>query len=426
LIFFLSFITLVVLGAFALLMVWVVASRVSVSYALDAPYALPQSEFIQFLEGITNSPSAAISEWKLDHDPAEIYSVMLASIRQARLSVTMETFLFWSGEVGDAFAEAFIERARAGVKVKLLLDADGSRHLKAELLKAMRDAGCEVRLFRPFVWYQPVQYNHRTHRKLLIVDGCIGFTGGIGVADMWLGPPGWLEVMLRLEGPVVGLMQGAFFENWVIGGGTLCLDEKFFPWPTASSTPKHRGSAGAEGMVTASSPVWGDSQIRLLYFTAIASARARIFLASPYFLPSKDTTLALIEAARRGVDVRLLVPGPKNDKRLLYCASRRLYGPLLKEGVKIYEYQPAMMHAKTMLVDDRWATLGSTNFDPRSFFLNSELNTSIKDAAFAEQLATFFEGGFKASSLMTVADWQARKPQERLLGWLGSLVTSQL
>jgi cardiolipin synthase len=302
--------------------------------------------------------------------------------------------------------------------VRVLLDADGSRFLRRRDVRRWRASGCEVRFFRPLQWYRPAQYNHRTHRKILVIDGKVGYTGGIGVADIWNGPPAWLETMVRLEGGVVALLQGAFFQDWLIARGALDLSPDFFP-PLAQGGP-------ASAMVTCSAPIWGDSAIRLLYFGAITGATRRLWLASPYFLPNWDTTAALAAAAVRGVDVRLLLPGPENDKRLPYWASRRLYGHLLAAGVRIFEYQPAMMHAKAMTIDGRWSTLGSTNFDPRSFFLNSELNVSIDDAGFAAEMEGFFEAAFAQSKEITAAAWNGRGVVERLGGWLGLLIKDQI
>lgn len=401
-----------------LLFILFVSLRITVRYRLEQAGAMDDPAFLPTLEGLTNSPSQSITALKFYGEVTPIYEAMLEAIRSAHVSITMETYLFWSGRITDAFVEALKERARAGVQVKLLIDADGSRFLRRPTVAELREAGVEVRLFRPFLWYQPIQYNHRTHRKLLIIDGRIGFTGGIGISDIWFGPPEWLETMVRLEGRVVGLLQGAFFQNWVIAGGALNLGHDYFP---------HLPEGGvARGTVTASSPIWGDSMMRLLYYSAIASSRARCWLISPYFLPNWDTSAALAAAAARGVDVRVIAPGPVNDKALPYYASRRLYGPLLAAGVRIFEYQPAMMHAKAMIVDGRWTTIGSTNFDPRSFFLNSELNTSIEDTALAQELEAFFERSQADCQEITYEAWRGRSLWEHFLGWIGLLAKDQL
>lgn len=397
--------------------------RVTVRYKLARAYETDAPGFTTMLAGLTNSASAPYEQIALYDDVDAIYAAMLADIRQATRSITLETYLFWSGKIADDFIAALAERAAAGVRVRVLLDADGSRFLSRRDVKRWRAAGCEVRFFRPLQWYRPAQYNHRTHRKILVVDGRIGYTGGIGVADIWLGPPPWLETMVRLEGGVVTLLQGAFFQDWLIARGPLDLGEAFFPAP-AQAGPAKAGPAKA--MVTCSAPIWGDSAIRLLYFGAITGATERLWLASPYFLPNWDTTAALATAAARGVDVRLVLPGPMNDKRLPYWASRRLYGQLLLAGVRIFEYQPAMMHAKAMTIDGRWSTLGSTNFDPRSFFLNSELNVSIDDPAFAGEMEAFFERAVARSREITLADWQGRGPLERLGGLIGLMLKDQI
>lgn len=409
------------LGAisFALLLLLLIALRVTTRYCLHTGGRLDDPDFLPTLEGLTNSSSRTVSSFRLLTDVGEIYAEMVEAIAAAKVSITLETYLFWSGKVADAFVVALCERARAGIQVKLLFDADGSRHLRHHTIKALRDAGCEVRFFRPFSLSQPVQYNHRTHRKLLVIDGMLSFTGGVGVADQWLGPPPWLEVMARLDGAVTGLLQGAFFQNWVVAGGALNLSPDFFPVLLHEPT---RPLA----MVTNSAPLWGDSMVRLLYYSAICSAVQRLWLMSPYFLPGEDTVVALADAARRGVDVRLVLPGPHYDKAVPYFASRRLYGELLEAGVQILEYQPAMMHGKAMVVDGRWSTFGSTNFDPRSFFLNSELNVSISDAEIAAQFEVFFERAMTECRPITLADWRSRPLMDRLIGAVGLLVRDQL
>ena len=411
---------IIAVTSLGLLFILLVALRVTVRYTMEEPGHMDDPAFAHTLEGLTNSPRRTATHMRLYSEVPAIYDAMLEAIRAAETSITFETYLFRPGRIGDHFVEAFQERARAGVKVKLLFDADGSRQLSRHILDDLREAGCDVRLFRPFMWYQPVQYNHRTHRKLMVVDGRIGFTGGIGVADMWYGPPPWLELMVRLEGGVVGLMQGAFYQNWVIAGGSLCLGKAYFP--DLVDDP----ASPAMAMVTTSSPIWGDSTIRLLYYSAIASARHKLYLITPYFLPNWDTIAALGAAAARGVDVRLLLPGPNNDKKLPYYASRRLYGLLLAAGVRIFEYMPAMQHAKAMLIDGRFVTLGSTNFDPRSFFLNSELNTSIEDEAFAAEAEALFFRSLERSREIVYADWRKRGLGEHFLGWLGLLFKDQL
>lgn len=413
-------------GASALLIVVVLWSiRIAVRYKVDDTGTMDDPGFVVTLEALTNSPSAHVTAIALYGEVEAIYTAMLEAIASARTSLTFETYLFWPGPLADRFGAALAARARAGVEVKVLLDADGSRPLPRAFIQALTDAGCEVRFFRPFVWYQPIQYNHRTHRKIMVVDGEVAFTGGIGVADMWLGPPAWLETMVRVEGDVVGLLQGAFFQNWVIAGGALSLGPRYFP-PRPDPETIAKAPQSRHAMVTTSSPVWGDSAMRLLYYTAIGAAQRRIWLVSPYFLPNWDTTAALAAAAARGVDVKLLLVGPENDKLLPYMASRRLYGQLLAAGVRIYEYAPAMMHAKAMIVDDRWTTVGSTNFDPRSFFLNSELNISVDDQAFAAETAAFFEKALVESVEVTYEAWRARPWREHVLGWLGLMLKDQL
>lgn len=420
-----GFIAMITVGVSIIAMV-LIGTRITVRYKVAEAGSMADPGFVVTLEALTNSSSATATAIRFYGDVESIYEAMLEAIASAERSVTFETYLFWPGKIGDRFGEVLMARARAGVHVKVLLDADGCRKLPRRFMHALREAGCEVKLFRPLVWYQPIQYNHRTHRKILVIDGKVGFTGGIGVADMWYGPPAWLETMVRLEGDVVGLLQGAFFQNWVIAGGALSLGENYFPRRPAPGELAKSESAIAHAMVTTSSPIWGDSSMRLLYYTAIGSAEKRILLASPYFLPNWDTAALFAAAAARGVDVRLLLVGPENDKKLPWYASRRLYGHLIAAGVRIYEYQPAMMHAKFMVIDDRWTTIGSTNFDPRSFFLNSEVNASVDDPAFASEVTDFFEASLKDAKEITYDMWRRRGLWEHFAGWLGLIFKDQL
>jgi cardiolipin synthase len=350
------------------------------------------------------------------------FPAMLEAIRSARHSITLEAYIFWPGTVGTTFAEALAERARAGVATHLILDGVGSQKLDDELIEGMRRAGVQVVTFRPLRWYTLDRVNHRTHRKLLVVDGRVGFTGGLGIADLYLGhaqdKDHWRDGQFRVEGPVVGQLQAAFLDNWIETGGALPHGTDYFP-PLDSA-----GSAWAQAVH--SSPGGGTENLRLMYLLAIASASRTILIANPYFVPNTLAVEMLVAARRRGVNVEVLVPGPITDAGLVRRASRAKWGPLLEAGVRIYEYQPTMYHNKLMVVDDYWVSVGSTNFDNRSFRLNDEANLNVFDEAFAREQAEVFTRDRARSKEVTLEEWRSRPITERLEEMVAWMLRRQL
>ncbi len=352
----------------------------------------------------------------------QAFPAMLEAIRSARQSITLEAYIFWPGTVGTTFAEALAERARAGVATHLILDGLGSQKLDEELIEGMRQAGVQVVTFRPLRWYTLDRVNHRTHRKLLVVDGRVGFTGGLGIADLYLGhaqdKDHWRDGQFRVEGPVVGQLQAAFLDNWIETGGALLHGTDYFP-PLDSA-----GSAWAQAVH--SSPGGGTENLRLMYLLAIASAGRTILIANPYFVPNTLAVEMLVAARRRGVNVEVLVPGPITDAGLVRRASRAKWGPLLEAGVRIYEYQPTMYHNKLMVVDDYWVSVGSTNFDNRSFRLNDEANLNVFDEGFARQQAEVFARDRARSKAVTLEEWRGRPITERLEEMVAWMLRRQL
>jgi cardiolipin synthase len=342
---------------------------------------------------------------------------MLAAIRGAKKTINLEFYIYWDGQVARMFAEALAERARAGVKVNVILDAVGSAPTSPELVEFLIRNGVQVEWYHPIRWYTLSRVNHRTHRKLLVVDGEIGFSGGAGIADVWLGdadaPDHWRETMVRVEGPVVTQMQFAFMDNWVKSRGELLTGLDYFP------VIEPRGLALTQ--VLKSSPSEGSSAVKLLYIVSIVSAMRSIYISNAYFLPDKDTVRALEGAVRRGVDVRVAVPGEITDVPIVREAGRLIYNQLLRRGIRIFEYLPTMMHAKTMVVDGIWTTIGSSNFDDRSFRLNDEVNVNIYDETIAARMeAMFFEDLARSREIhrrqWTRRPWFARL-KERVAGW---------
>ncbi|CAN5833480.1 phospholipase D-like domain-containing protein [soil metagenome] len=340
----------------------------------------------------------------------QAFPAMLEAIRSAQRSITLEAYIFWPGTVGTAFAEALAERARAGVATHLILDGVGSQKLDEELIERMRQAGVQVVKFRPIHWYTLDRVNHRTHRKILVVDGRVGFTGGLGIADLYLGHAQdrdhWRDGQFRAEGPVVGQLQAAFLDNWIETGNPLLHGTDYFP-PLDSA-----GGMLAQGIH--SSPGDGTENLRLMYHLAIASAGRSILIGNPYFVPNTLAVDMLVEARRRGVRVEIIVPGPITDAGLVRRASRAKWGPLLEAGVRIYEYQPTMYHNKVIVVDDYWVSVGSTNFDNRSFRLNDEANLNVFDEAFARAQAAIFAQDRARAREVTLEEWRGRPLTERI------------
>lgn len=352
----------------------------------------------------------------------EIFPAMLEAIRSAQKTITFETYIYWSGAIGQQFADALVERARAGVKVHVLLDWVGSNKIKQEYLDALKDAGAEVELYRPLHWYHLTRMNNRTHRKLLVIDGRIGFTGGVGIADPWLGsgetPDQWRDSHYRIEGPAVAQMQAAFVDNWIKTRAQVLIGEAYFPEIPA------RGESLAQ--VFKSSRSSGSESMRLMYLLSISSAVKSIKLQAAYFIPDDLTIRTLVDAALRGVDVEIIVPGPYTDVQLVKKASRSRWKPLLEAGVKIYTFQPAKYHCKVFIVDDVWVSVGSTNLDDRSFRLNDEANLNIYDSDFALEQARVFEQDVSRSRLVTLDELDDQPMFGKVIDWVAGLFRSQL
>ncbi|HEY0916892.1 MAG TPA: cardiolipin synthase [Solimonas sp.] len=341
----------------------------------------------------------------------EIFPAMLAAIRAAQRTITLETYIYWSGEVGRQFAEALSERARNGVAVKVMVDWAGSIKMEDALIQTMRDAGVELHQYRPLHWYNITRLNNRTHRKLLVVDGRIGFTGGVGIADLWSGhaqdPKHWRDLHFRIEGPVVAQMQAAFNDNWIKTTGVVLNGEAYFP-------PLQR-VGDTDAHVFVASPAGGSESMHLMYLMSIAAAERSIDLQAAYFVPDPLIMKALLAARQRGVRVRVVVPGKFIDSDTVRLASRAQWGELLQAGVEIHEYQPTMMHNKLLIVDGLMVSVGSTNFDVRSFRLNDEASLNVYDAGFAARMTEVFEDDLKHTVRYTHEIWARRPLKEKLV-----------
>jgi cardiolipin synthase len=346
---------------------------------------------------------------------------MRDAILAAESSVNLEAYIFRPGEVATMLVEAMVDRARAGVEVRLTFDAIGSALMGGSTLSRLRDAGCQVYFYQRIAWYRLHRLNNRTHRELLVIDGRVAFTGGAGVADWWYRPyggkPTWRDTMARIEGPIVQALQGVFAENWLECCGEILTSPRH--WPPLSA----EGTVGA--MVVKSSPSDRATVSRVVFQMLIEGAVSSINVTTPYFLPDYSLRRALLRAAARGVLVRVIVPGPMTDQRLVRLASRRMYRELLKGGVRIFEYRPAMTHAKVLVVDETWGVLGTTNLDNRSFEHNDEVNVAFRDAAVTSRLNLDFESDLAASDEVTAESWHNRSRIEKLLGTVGWILERQ-
>jgi len=389
---------------------------------IEMAYSVSDSQFLRAMTALLGPPLVRGNRVQALQNGDQIFPAMLAAIRSAQTSVTFETFIYWSGQVGGDFAEALSERARAGVQVHVILDALGINRIDEDYIRRMEGAGVKLVRYRPVRWYTLGRLNNRTHRKILVVDGRVAFTGGVGIADVWLGnadsPEHWRDSHFRIEGPVVGQMQAAFNDNWTEAAGTVLHDERYFP-PLDSSGP-------LVAQVFISSNDGGPELTRMMYLMSIAGARQRIQIANAYFVPDDMARDMLVQARQRGVEIDIIVPGPITDAVVTRRSSRSRWGPLLQAGVRIHEYQPTMFHSKVMVVDGRWVSVGSTNFDNRSFRLNDELNLNVCDSAFAADLSRAFEDDLRRARPITFEAWRRRPFGEKLKEKLAGLLRSQL
>ena len=340
---------------------------------------------------------------------SEIFPAMLQAIAGARKTITFETYIYWEGEIGKRFADALSERARAGVQVNVTIDWVGSASMDPALIDEMKTAGVHVERYRPLHWYNLARMNNRTHRKLLVVDGTVGFTGGVGIGDPWQGnaqdPDHWRDMHFRIEGPVVAQMQAAFNDNWTKTTGTIVNGADYFP-------PLHK-AGDMDAHLFISSPAGGSESMHLMYLMAIAAAEHSLDLDAAYFIPDDLITQALVAARHRGVHIRIVMPGRNTDSDAARMASKAGWGPLLLAGVEMYEYEPTMFHVKMLIVDRELVSVGSTNFDLRSFQLNDEASLNVYDHDFAERMTQVFEADLAKCRRYTYESWKHRPWTEK-------------
>jgi cardiolipin synthase len=374
-------------------------------------------EFLRAAEALTAAPISDGNDVELLINGDRIFPAFLETIEQAERTVNLLTYVYWRGAIARDVAGLLCRRAREGVEVNVLLDWVGTAKMDSGLIDQMREAGVCVAKFRPLKPYALRRLNNRTHRKLLIADGRVGMIGGVGIAEEWTGdaqdPEHWRDTHVRVHGPVVRHLQGAFAENWLEATGDALVGEGYLPdlEPVAEGGPMQlvRSKAGV-----------GDTNVEALYFLAIESARETLDLTAAYFAPRPAFIKVLCDAAERGVQVRVLVPGPHIDKEFVRVAGRGAYDALLDCGVDIFEYQPTMLHAKTLCIDGAWSSVGSVNFDNRSFQLHDEATLCVQSERFAAQLTERFESDLDASEAIRPGAFGDRplrhRAAERVLG----------
>jgi cardiolipin synthase len=418
----LIFVSVATTSAVALFAVNISSGERKITERLVHQYGVADPQFQRSMSALLGPPMVDGNRVETLINGEQIFPAMLAAIRAGKKSITFETYIYWSGKVGQEFATALGERSKNGVHVHVLLDWVGSSKMDPALLDSMRSAGVEIEKYHPPNWYSLDKFNNRTHRKLLIVDGRVGFTGGVGIADEWNGnaedPDHWRDTHFRLEGPAVAQMQAAFLDNWVKVTGAVLDGPEYFPAETMA------GNDVAQ--VFKSSRDGGSQSMHLMYLLSSVAATRSIDLAMAYFVPDDLSEAALVDAMKRGVKLRMILPGPYTDTEVLRTASHAKWGRLLKAGAEIYEFQPTMFHCKVMVVDGLWSTVGSTNFDNRSFRLNDEANLNVFSAQFAERQTAVFDADLKRSRRITYEEWENRPWTEKLSERVEALLDSQL
>lgn len=384
--------------------------RLKEPLALD--YGTSSDQFRRDMGLLLQQPIVSGNEIEMLKDGEAIYAAKIEAIENAEHSVTFEVYEYW-GDQAKVFSEALTNAAERGVKVHAVLDFIGSRNADPDQFDRMEEAGVELVRWREPSWYQLSRFNHRTHRKLLVVDGQTGFIGGANMADAWL--PGedreaYRDNHFRITGPVVGNMQAAFMETWLDATGRMPTGEAYFPALVEAGN--------RDAQVVNSAPREGRHRVRAMFLHAIAAAEEHITIGTAYFYPDPDFLDALVEAADRGVTIRVLVPGDGMNLGFFRHASVNRWRPMLEAGVELYEYHPRMYHSKLMAVDDRWASVGSANLHNRSFRLNDEANLNIWDEDFAREIRELIQSDKAEAERLTIEAWENRPWRFRLAGWI--------
>jgi len=409
-------------GAMAFVSYLVTPIETPPKYGLEHEFSVDSDEFLATITGATGVPILSGNRIDVLRNGDEFYPVMLEEIGQAQASITIEAYIYWAGEIGRRFADALAAKAREGIPVKILLDAVGSATIGSDILETLEKGGCQLAWYNRIHWYTIGQFNHRTHRKSLIIDGRVGFTGGAGIADVWLGhaqsPEHWRDTQVRIAGPAVTPLQTGFAANWSQTTGELLSGATYYP--------EHTREGDFKVQTVMSSPESGVSSVRLMHYLPIVCARRSIYISNPYFIPDQAAIDTLVEAKRRGVDVRIMISGKHNDNWLARKNSTRLYGQLLEAGVTVLEYNRTMLHQKTLVVDGQWVSIGTTNFDNRSFAQNEETSVCVNDAELAAFMEETFRGDMCACDRVELEAWQRRGLVAKSLEAVASLLEAQV
>jgi cardiolipin synthase len=408
-------------GAFVTWLVVAMLFTPHIPYHIEGDLDARSDHFIRVLEATCQTHLKDGNRVDIFTNGECFYPAMLDAIRRARETIHMECYIFKKGEIGDQFIEALAERARGGVRVTLVMDAIGSFGAFHKLRKPLRAAGARVSAYQRFTWYRLSRLNNRTHRELLVVDGGIAFVGGAGIADWWIKPakrgPRWRDMVARIEGPIVSDVAGIVAENWMECCGEILTGANLYK--------PDRPAGNVAAFAVKSSPADRATASRALYQTIVEGSNGTILLSTPYFLPDKAFRRAIRRTVTRGVRMTVVVPGPHTDQRWVRLASRRMYGQMLEVGVRIFEYEPGMTHVKTVLVDDLWSIIGTTNLDNRSFEHNDEVNVAIRDRGVTARLTRDFECDIANSREVHLDEWRRRPLWEKLIGTVAWILERQ-
>jgi len=416
-----------VVAALVLAFIYITVAANAEAHHQDRVMNVPEigTSIDEFLRALHGAAGECISEGNavdLYQNGDEIFPPMLAAIHASRSTIHFSTYVYWAGVVPETFARALSDAALRGVVVRVVLDSEGTEPMPKGLVQQMRDAGCTVAWFRRMRWFDWMKYNHRTHRRLLIVDGTVAFTGGVGIADEWTGhaqsPAHWRDTHVRLTGPIVASLQGAFTDNW-----NQCTEELLLH---GRDYPKLQPTGDVPVCAVVSTPANGASEAQRVMAACVAGSTRTLHVSNAYFVPPASFIDALCAASERGVDVIILVPGPYHDQKIVQRASRHTWPRLVRAGVRIYEYQPTMMHAKTVIADGELLLVGSINFDPRSFALNAECGVVIVSRRHAADADRYFEDDITRSRQVTLEQLASLGTGNRLVDKLCYWARAQL
>ncbi len=403
----------------AIFLVWLVLVFLftpGINYHLSQRTSIHEGDFLYTLQSTCQAALHHGNKVTVFTNGAAFYPAMLSAIGEATRSINMELYIFQPGKIANQFVSALSEKARQGVTVTIVVDALGSLSLWGRPVRRLRNAGCRIESYQRLRWYSLARLNNRTHRELLVVDGSVAFVGGAGIADWWVYPTfkrmrwhkPWRDTMVRIEGPVVAALQGVAAENWLECCGEILTGPAYFP--------SLRQIGDTTAFVVKSSPSDRATASRVTFQTLMEASDHSIHISTPYFLPDRSLRRALVETARRGVRITVIVPGRKTDQRWVRLASRRMWGHLLEAGIRIFEYRQTMTHAKVLVADELWCVLGTTNIDNRSFEHNDEVNVAMRDRDLAARLLEDYERDLEDSEEMTLDRWRRRPVWEKVVG----------